>query len=69
MEYVAGEPLNRKLGREKKLPLAAALQLAEEIAEEAPISMQAFVEDEFRERFLEICEIEDERRLVTSIES
>jgi len=33
MEYVAGEPLNRKLGREKKLPLATALQLAEEIAE------------------------------------
>ena len=33
MEYVAGEPLNRILAREKKLPLATALQLAEEIAD------------------------------------
>lgn len=33
MEYVAGEPLNRILAREKKLPLATALQLVEEIAE------------------------------------
>ncbi len=33
LEYVAGEALNRILAREKKLPLATALQLAEEIAE------------------------------------
>jgi serine/threonine protein kinase len=33
MEYVAGEPLNRLLKREKKLPLEKALQLAHEIAE------------------------------------
>jgi eukaryotic-like serine/threonine-protein kinase len=33
LEYVAGESLNRILAREKKLPLARALQLAEEIAE------------------------------------
>jgi len=33
LEYVAGESLNRILSREKKLPLAAALQLAQEIAE------------------------------------
>jgi len=33
LEYVAGEALNRKLAREKKLPLATALQFAEEIAE------------------------------------
>jgi serine/threonine protein kinase len=33
MEYVAGEPLNRILAREKKLPLATALQLAEEVAD------------------------------------
>ena len=33
LEYVAGEALNRILAREKKLPLARALQLAEEIAE------------------------------------
>jgi serine/threonine-protein kinase len=33
LEYVAGESLNRVLGREKKLPLPQALQLAEEIAE------------------------------------
>ena len=33
LEYVAGESLNRILAREKKLPLAKALQLAEEIAE------------------------------------
>ena len=33
LEYVAGESLNRILSREKKLPLATALQLAEEIAD------------------------------------
>ena len=33
LEYVAGESLNRMLAREKKLPLAKALQLAEEIAD------------------------------------
>ena len=33
MEHVAGEALNRKLHREKKLPLATALQLTQEIAE------------------------------------
>jgi serine/threonine protein kinase len=33
LEYVAGEPLNRILARERKLPLEKALQLAEEIAE------------------------------------
>lgn len=33
MEFVSGEPLNRILKREKKLPLAQALQLVEEIAE------------------------------------
>ncbi len=33
LEYVAGESLNRILAREKKLPLATALQFAEEIAE------------------------------------
>jgi len=33
MEYVAGEPLNRILKREKKLSLPTALQLTEEIAE------------------------------------
>ncbi len=33
MEFVSGEPLNRMLKREKKLPLAQALQLVEEIAE------------------------------------
>src|ERR1700684_2837579 len=33
LEYVAGESLNRILAREKKLPLAKALRLAEEIAE------------------------------------
>jgi serine/threonine-protein kinase len=32
LEYVAGESLNRILSREKKLPLAQALRLAEEIA-------------------------------------
>jgi hypothetical protein len=32
LEFVSGEPLNRILAREKKLPLARALQLAEEIA-------------------------------------
>jgi len=33
LEYVSGETLNKILGREKKLPLARALKLAEEIAE------------------------------------
>ncbi len=33
LEFVAGEPLNRILAREKKLPLETALRLAEEIAE------------------------------------
>jgi len=33
LEYVAGESLNRILSREKKLPLATALQLVEEVAE------------------------------------
>ena len=33
LEYVAGEALNRILAREKKLPPATAVQLAEEIAE------------------------------------
>jgi len=33
LEYVAGEPLNRILAREKKLPLETALQIAEEVAE------------------------------------
>ena len=33
LEYVSGESLNRILSREKKLPLATALKLAEEIAE------------------------------------
>lgn len=33
LEYVAGESLNRILHREKKLPLAKALKLAEEIAD------------------------------------
>ncbi len=32
LEYVAGESLNRILAREKKLPLATALQLVEEVA-------------------------------------
>jgi eukaryotic-like serine/threonine-protein kinase len=32
LEYVAGEALNRKLAREKKLPLDRALQLTQEIA-------------------------------------
>ena len=32
LEYVAGESLNRILSREKKLPLANAMRLAEEIA-------------------------------------
>ena len=33
LEYVSGESLSRILSREKKLPLATALQLAQEIAE------------------------------------
>src|SRR5579863_8498006 len=33
LEYVSGESLSRILSREKKLPLATALKLAEEIAE------------------------------------
>src|SRR5580765_1010229 len=33
LEYVAGEPLNRILARERKLRLEKALQLAEEVAE------------------------------------
>jgi serine/threonine protein kinase len=33
LEYVAGEALNRKLAREKKIPLEQALQLAVEVAE------------------------------------
>src|ERR1700733_7115941 len=33
LEYVAGEALNRMLAREKKLPLAKALQFVVEIAE------------------------------------
>jgi serine/threonine-protein kinase len=33
LEYVAGEPLNKLLAREKKLPLPTALQLAAEIAD------------------------------------
>jgi serine/threonine-protein kinase len=33
LEYVSGESLNRILAREKKLPLEAALKLAEEIAD------------------------------------
>jgi serine/threonine-protein kinase len=33
LEYVAGEALNRKLAREKKLPLEQAVQLALEVAE------------------------------------
>lgn len=33
LEYVAGEPLNRILARETKLPLEKALQLAQEVAE------------------------------------
>ena len=33
LEYVAGESLNRLLAREKKIPLATALQLTAEIAE------------------------------------
>lgn len=33
LEYVSGETLNRILSREKKLPLPAALKLAEEIAD------------------------------------
>jgi serine/threonine-protein kinase len=33
LEYVAGEPLNRILARERKLPLEKALQIALEIAE------------------------------------
>jgi len=33
MEYVAGRPLNQILNRDKKLPLATALQLTEEVAD------------------------------------
>ena len=33
LEYVAGESLNRILSRDKKLPLATALKIAEEVAE------------------------------------
>lgn len=33
LEYVSGEPLQRILAREKKLPLSKALKLAEELAE------------------------------------
>lgn len=33
LEYVAGEPLNRILARERKLPLDKALKLAQEVAE------------------------------------
>src|SRR5947209_15191303 len=33
MEHIVGEPLSRVLSRERKLPLATALQFAQEIAE------------------------------------
>jgi Protein of unknown function (DUF4058) len=38
------------------------------IANGAPLSVRAFIEDEFVEKFLDIYELEPERRLVTSIE-
>lgn len=38
------------------------------IAEEEAVTLRAFIEEDFTERFLDIFELEPERRLVTSIE-
>src|SRR5437016_3158976 len=38
------------------------------VANGAPVSVRAFIEDEFVEKFIDIYELEPERRLVTSIE-
>jgi hypothetical protein len=37
-------------------------------AEAAPVALRAFIEEEFAEKFIDIYELEPERRLVTSIE-
>jgi Protein of unknown function (DUF4058) len=38
------------------------------VANGAPVSVRAFIEDDFVEKFIDIYEVEPERRLVTSIE-
>jgi hypothetical protein len=42
--------------------------LAETTTEAGPVPMRAFIEEDFRETFVEIYEADEERRLVTSIE-
>jgi hypothetical protein len=47
---------------------ASAPPSALAIADEKPVTLRAFIEEEFTERFIDIFELEPQRRLVTSIE-
>lgn len=58
-------------GPEASSPTGGGTALAEtatETAESAPVSMRAFIEEEFREAFIEIYETGPEQRLVTCVE-
>jgi hypothetical protein len=52
---------------EKPSPAAGPLVL-QESESEAPVSMRALVETEYRENFVEIIELHPQRRLITTIE-
>jgi hypothetical protein len=50
----------RASGKKKQAPAP--------VAETGPVELRAFIEEDFDEKFLDIIELEPERRLVTSIE-
>jgi hypothetical protein len=54
--------------RRKKGTKAGGAAIAEPAGEAEPITMRAFIEDEHRERFVEIYEATPEQRLVTCVE-
>jgi len=54
--------------RDRAASVAAVTALADPATEDAPFSVRAFIEEEFRERFIEIREGNHQGHLVTSIE-
>jgi hypothetical protein len=47
---------------------SGALAVAERTTEDEPLTLRAYIEEEYREAFVEIYEAESEQRLVTTIE-
>lgn len=54
--------------RQKAPEADGNVALAEPVVDEEPYSLQAFIEEEFRETFVEILDAENDGRLVTCIE-